>query len=202
VRPLTREEPGARQGPSRYDLSGDELAALLEGEPSYRLEQVRRALAAGLSPEEITVLPKCLRQRLAETPAMRPAFVVATESPTERGATVKWLLKATSDRARVEVVLMRYPARVTACVSSQAGCAMACSFCATGQMGFCRQLSSGEILEQVVRAARAARDKGWGRLSNVVFMGMGEPMANYGSVVSAVHRAHDDLSLAARAFTI
>jgi 23S rRNA (adenine2503-C2)-methyltransferase len=98
---------------------------------------------------------------------------------------------------------MHYPDRSTACVSSQAGCAMACGFCATGQAGFDRHLTTGEIVEQVVRAKAAAAATGR-RLSNVVFMGMGEPMANYDAVWSAVERLHDPtaVGLSARHLTI
>jgi 23S rRNA (adenine2503-C2)-methyltransferase len=94
---------------------------------------------------------------------------------------------------------MAYPDRVTVCVSTQAGCAMACQFCATGQAGFRRHLSSGEIVEQVVAAIRAARPR---RLSNVVFMGMGEPLANYDRVWTAVTRLHGDMGLSARHLTL
>jgi 23S rRNA (adenine2503-C2)-methyltransferase len=94
---------------------------------------------------------------------------------------------------------MHYPDRATVCVSSQAGCAMRCSFCATGQAGFTRHLSTGEIVEQVVAARRAAAPA---RLSNVVFMGMGEPLANYDRVWAAIVRLHDDLGLSARHVTV
>ena len=113
---------------------------------------------------------------------------MAAESVSEDGQTVKWLW-ALADGARVETVLMHYPDRATVCVSSQAGCAMGCSFCATGQAGFARHLSTGEIVEQVIAARRAARPS---RLSNVVFMGMGEPLANYDRVWGAVERLHQD----------
>jgi 23S rRNA (adenine2503-C2)-methyltransferase len=96
---------------------------------------------------------------------------------------------------------MLYPERATVCVSSQAGCAMGCGFCATGQAGFTRQLTVGEIVEQVVRAARRARDGGR-RVSNVVFMGMGEPLANEAAVWGAVERLHVDLGLSARHLTV
>ena len=114
---------------------------------------------------------------------------------------MKWLLE-TSDGKRIETVLMRYRDRTTVCVSSQAGCAMGCTFCATGDAGFGRQLSSGEIVEQVVLAARRCRSEAWGRLGNVVLMGMGEPLANFGAVWPAVERMNRDLGLAARHLTI
>jgi 23S rRNA (adenine2503-C2)-methyltransferase len=100
---------------------------------------------------------------------------------------------------------MLYPDRATACVSSQAGCAMNCSFCATGQAGFGRHLSTGEILEQVAAARRHARDRSPGRprrLSNIVFMGMGEPLANYERVWAAVERIHSEMGISARHITI
>ena len=124
----------------------------------------------------------------------------AHRSVTEDGETVKWLWSL-ADGRQVESVLMHYPARSTVCISSQAGCAMACGFCATGQAGFDRHLTTGEIVEQVVRARRAAAETGR-RLSNVVFMGMGEPMANYDAVWGSVERLHDDLGLSARHLTI
>ncbi|GIS99837.1 MAG: hypothetical protein CM1200mP26_15500 [Acidimicrobiales bacterium] len=101
--------------------------------------------------------------------------------------------------ALIETVLMHYEGRSTVCVSTQAGCAMACGFCATGQMGFDRHLSTGEIVEQVVRAQLEADDR---RVSNVVFMGMGEPLANYDRTWAAVERLHGDLGLSARHLTI
>jgi 23S rRNA (adenine2503-C2)-methyltransferase len=106
-----------------------------------------------------------------------------------------------SDRSQVETVLMHYDDRSTVCVSTQAGCAMACGFCATGQAGFERHLHVGEIVEQVVRAAQRARADGR-RLSNVVFMGMGEPLANYDATWAAIERIHGDLGLSARHLTV
>jgi 23S rRNA (adenine2503-C2)-methyltransferase len=122
------------------------------------------------------------------------------ESTSRRGDTVKWLFRL-GGGARVETVLMHYRDRTTVCVSSQAGCAMGCGFCATGQAGFQRQMTTGEIVEQVVRGARRARDDGR-RLDNVVFMGMGEPLANYDRVWPAVERLHRDLGLSARHLTV
>jgi 23S rRNA (adenine2503-C2)-methyltransferase len=122
------------------------------------------------------------------------------ELVADRGETVKWLWRL-QDGTEVETVLMHYADRSTVCVSSQAGCAMGCGFCATGQAGFDRHLSAGEIVEQVVRAARRARDDGR-RLSNVVFMGMGEPLANYDATWAAVERLHADVGLSARHLTV
>jgi 23S rRNA (adenine2503-C2)-methyltransferase len=187
--------------PTRYDVSHDELAALLEDEPRYRVDQVWAGLYdQHRGPEELTTLPKALRTRLAEQ--LPPALSPAAESVSDEGDTVKWLWEL-HDGARVETVLMHYPDRSTACVSTQAGCAMACGFCATGQAGFERNLSAGEIVEQVVRAARVAGgSEPSRRLSNVVFMGMGEPMANYDRVWEAIGRIHGDVGLSARHLTL
>jgi 23S rRNA (adenine2503-C2)-methyltransferase len=187
--------------PTRYDLSRAELATLLDGQPRYRVDQVWAGLyEQRLTPEEMTTLPKALRARLAaELPA---ALAAETESVSEGGDTVKWLW-GLDGGARVETVLMHYPDRSTACVSTQAGCAMACGFCATGQAGYERNLSVGEIVEQVVRAARTAGEGPTPRrLSNVVFMGMGEPMANYDQVWKAIRRIHADVGLSARHLTL
>ena len=132
---------------------------------------------------------------------MAPSLRPVTESKADRGGTVKWLWEL-ADGVRVETVLMHYASgRSTVCVSTQAGCAMACGFCATGQAGFDRHLSTGEIVEQVIQASRAAR-AAERRVSNVVFMGMGEPLANYDRVWAAVERLHADVGLSARHLTI
>jgi 23S rRNA (adenine2503-C2)-methyltransferase len=186
-------------GPSCYDVSRDELAALLDGEPRFRVDQVWAGLYDQLvEPGELTTLPKALRAAMAE--ALPPALELVTEQTSDRGDTVKWLWSL-RDGTQVETVLMHYADRSTACVSSQAGCAMGCSFCATGQAGFDRHLGVGEIVEQVARAARHARESGR-RLSNVVFMGMGEPLANYEPTWAAVERLHHDLGLSARHLTV
>ncbi len=185
--------------PGAYDLSRDELADLLADHPAYRVAQVWRGLHEQLRrPEEMTDLPAGLRRDLGAR--LPPELVEVEAREADRGETRKWLW-ALADGANVETVLMRYRDRVTVCVSSQAGCAMRCSFCATGQAGFTRQLTAGEIVAQVVAAARAARADGR-RLSNVVFMGMGEPLANYDRVWAAVTRIHDDLGLSARHLTV
>jgi 23S rRNA (adenine2503-C2)-methyltransferase len=178
------------------DLSAEDLAGLLAGEPAYRAGQVWRALHQGLEPSEMTDLPGPLRRSLAA--ALPPGLALAATSVSEGADTVKWLWSL-SDGSSVETVLMLYPGRATVCVSSQAGCAMACSFCATGQAGFRRHLTGGEIVEQVVRARRAALPR---RLSNVVFMGMGEPLANYAATWAAVERLHGELGLSARHLTV
>jgi 23S rRNA (adenine2503-C2)-methyltransferase len=183
--------------PGPYDLSRQELEALLSDEPAYRVRQVWDGLHVRvLRPEDMTDLPVGLRQALQS--ALPPALGEVARRTADRGQTVKWLW-ALSDGSRMETVLMHYPDRVTVCVSTQAGCAMACQFCATGQAGFQRHLTEGEIVEQVAVAMREARPR---RLSNVVFMGMGEPLANYDRVWAAVTRLHGDMGLSARHLTL
>jgi 23S rRNA (adenine2503-C2)-methyltransferase len=184
---------------TRYGVTREELATVLDGEPRYRLDQLWDGLYTQLAdPVDITNLPKALRARLDD--ALRPALTPVTESVSDDGDTIKFLWELEGG-SRVETVLMLYPDRATVCVSSQAGCAMACGFCATGQAGFTRHLSVGEIVEQVIRAAQRARRVGR-RVSNIVFMGMGEPMANLDTVWAATERFHGDLGLSARHITI
>jgi 23S rRNA (adenine2503-C2)-methyltransferase len=184
---------------TRFDLTRDEIAEVLAGHPRYRVDQVWAGLYEQLAtPEELTALPKALRGELEA--ALPLALQTVTEQTGDRGETVKWLW-ALADDTKVETVLMHYHERSTVCVSSQAGCAMGCGFCATGQAGFDRQLTVGEIVEQVARAGRRARDDGR-RLSNVVFMGMGEPLANYDATWAAVERIHADIGLSARHLTV
>jgi 23S rRNA (adenine2503-C2)-methyltransferase len=186
---------------SRYDHDRDALAGLLAGEPRYRVDQLWDGLhRRALDPSELTDLPRQLRARLATEPALAPALSLEAERVSDRAGTVKWLWRLDGG-ATVETVLMHYPGRSTVCVSTQAGCAMACGFCATGQAGFDRHLSTGEIVEQVVRAVQAARATGR-RVSNVVFMGMGEPLANYDRVWGAVERLHGAMGLSARHLTL
>ncbi len=184
---------------TRYALTRDGLTEVLDGEPRYRLDQLWDGLYTQLAdPVDITNLPKALRSRLdAELPL---ALVPVTEQVSDRGDTVKFLWELAGG-SRVETVLMLYADRATVCVSSQAGCAMGCGFCATGQAGFTRHLTVGEIVEQVVRASQRARQLER-RVSNIVFMGMGEPMANFDAVWAATERFHDDLGLSARHITI
>ncbi len=185
--------------PTRYGMTRDEFAAVLEGEPRYRLDQVWSGMYEQLAdPLEITSLPKSLRARLAESLPL--ALSPVTESVSDSGDTVKFLWELAGG-SRIETVLMLYRDRATVCVSSQAGCAMACGFCATGQAGFTRHLGVGEIVEQVMVAARRAKRAGR-RVSNIVFMGMGEPMANLDAVWRSIERFHADLGLSARHITI
>lgn len=181
------------------DLDREQLAQILHGQPRYRVDQVWSGLYEHLTfPSDLSVLPKALRATL-DGQAPTALREVATSSDTT-GDTVKFLWEL-HDGARIETVLMCYPDRATVCVSSQAGCAMGCGFCATGQDGFQRHLTTGEIVEQVVRASRRARQLGR-RVSNVVFMGMGEPLANEPAVWGAIERLHGGLGLSARHITV
>jgi 23S rRNA (adenine2503-C2)-methyltransferase len=186
---------------TRYDLDRDGWSALLDGEARFRLEQVWNGLFhQGRDLEDLTELPKPLRARLAA--ATPTALSLVTESVSDGGDTVKFLWELEGG-ARVETVLMHYRDRTTVCLSTQAGCAMACSFCATGQAGFERQLGVGEIVEQLVRARQhAARRRDPRRVSNVVFMGMGEPLANYEHTWAAIRRIHGDMEIGARHLTV
>lgn len=185
--------------PTRYGSGRSELEELLAswGEPRYRATQVAEGLWGQQRPlEELTALPKALRARLAD--ALPLALDLVAESVGDRGRTRKWLWRARGDGAQVETVLMEHRDRATVCVSSQAGCAMGCTFCATGQAGFERHLAADEIVEQVVRAAHVSSV----RVSNVVYMGMGEPLANLDAVWESVERIHADLGISARHITI
>lgn len=168
----------------------------LAGQPGYRIDQLWQGLyERDTAPADQTNLPKALRADLVQrvTPALSPV----TERSADDGRTIKWLW-ALPDGEQVETVLMRYRERSTVCVSSQAGCAMGCGFCATGQAGYRRNLTVGEIVEQVVAARRATES---GRL-NVVFMGMGEPLANYDRLIESLHRIIADLGIGARHVTV
>jgi 23S rRNA (adenine2503-C2)-methyltransferase len=165
------------------------------GEPAFRAVQLSRHFFGRFTdrPEDLTDVPLAARDRLAET--LLPRLLTAErELSCDAGTTRKTLWRA-FDGALVESVLMRYPDRVTMCVSSQAGCGMGCPFCATGQAGLTRNLSAAEIVAQVVAGARLLADgqvpPGPARVSNVVFMGMGEPLANYPNVIAAVRRLTD-----------
>ena len=191
--------PAAPTQPTLYDLDRQALGERLAGEPRYRLDQVWHGLYGQLlDPAALTNVPKALRATLVDE--LGTALTPVVRQQTRNGDTVKYLWEL-ADGARVETVLMVYPERVTVCVSSQAGCAMACGFCATGQAGFRRHLTTGEIVEQVVRAGRDAASMNR-RLANVVYMGMGEPLANEKAVWPSVERLHQAIGLSARHITI
>jgi 23S rRNA (adenine2503-C2)-methyltransferase len=158
------------------------------GLPPFRGKQLAHQYYGRLiaDPQQMTDLPAAVRGQVAD--ALFPNLLTATREITcDAGQTRKTLWRAI-DGTSFESVLMRYPQRNTVCISSQAGCGMACPFCATGQGGLTRNLSTAEIVEQVRAAAVAVRDDWGDRLSNVVFMGMGEPLANYARVLAAVRR--------------
>jgi 23S rRNA (adenine2503-C2)-methyltransferase len=220
--PLVFEEPTGPRGPKpkppRHlaDLSAAERKTRLEelGLPGFRARQLSTHYFSRLvdDPDAMTDLPAEQREELVRS--LLPVLMTPLRTlEADRGTTRKTLWKL-FDGALVESVLMRYPGRTTICVSSQAGCGMACPFCATGQGGLQRNMSTAEIVEQVVAGARSlARGEVPGsqgtdpqRISNVVFMGMGEPMANYNAVIGAVRRltdkAPDGLGISARGITV
>ena len=224
VKPSHQVEPGGRPTlsftarrrgkPPRHlaDLTTAERAAAAKelGLPAFRADQLSRHYFGHLTrdPADMTDLPAAARDELTTT--LMPELVTKVrDMVADQGTTVKSLWRL-YDGAMVESVLMRYEHRTTLCVSSQAGCGMACPFCATGQQGLTRNLSTAEIVEQVRLAARASRDGdlagGPTHLRNVVFMGMGEPLANYRAVVNAVRRMTDPapagLGLSARNVTV
>ena len=171
------------------DLAGRRAAVTDLGEKPFRADQLSRHYFARYTdtPEDMTDLPAGVRDALAGV--MLPRLLTSErEMACDNGATRKMLWRL-HDGALVESVLMKYPDRVTMCVSSQAGCGMGCPFCATGQAGLTRNLSTAEIVSQVVAGERALA--GTARISNIVFMGMGEPLANYKNVIGAVHRLSD-----------
>src|ERR1700761_1149017 len=209
---LMFEAPGRGKPPRHLaDLDEQGRAAAVEelGLPAFRAKQLAHQYYGRLTadPRQMTDLPAAVRERVAD--AMFPNLLTAAAEVTcDAGQTRKTLWRAVNDPAGTtfESVLMRYPQRNTLCISSQAGCGMACPFCATGQGGLNRNLSTAEILEQVRTGAAALRDEFGDRLSNVVFMGMGEPLANYGRVLAAVRRITEPpphgFGISARAVTV
>lgn len=212
--PLVLAEPRGRKKPPRHlaDLTDAERTDLLVemGLPGFRAKQLSTHYFGRLvhDPAEMTDLPAAQRDELVG--ALLPDLMdPIRQQSADRGKTVKTLWRL-FDGSLVESVLMRYKDRATICISSQAGCGMACPFCATGQGGLQRNMSTAEIVHQVVVGARAmAKGEvagGPGRLSNVVFMGMGEPLANYKATVAAVRRLTDPapsgLGLSARHVTV
>jgi 23S rRNA (adenine2503-C2)-methyltransferase len=185
-----------------YLLDPEDLGSVWPEEPAYRAEQLRKWLyeTPVLRPEDMMNLPAALRDDLELWP-----FAIEAEQVADSGRTVKWLMRA-PDGASIEAVLMGYSRRTTLCISSQAGCAMACTFCATGQFGFERHLQAGEIVAQVAYAAAYLRANGLGtspgRITNIVFMGMGEPLANYGHVRTAIDRLTGTMGMSARSITV
>lgn len=208
-------DPATTEPVDPYSLDQAGLVELFEGlgQPAFRAKQVRDWLVKGVDdPADMANLPKDLRARLAEVFApSRPELLA--HSVADDGHTHKILL-GFPDGEAIETVLMLYPGRATVCVSSQAGCAMGCPFCATGQAGFRRQLGAGEIVRQVVVADAALRSGGLGaehlpddapdHVTNVVYMGMGEPLANTDATIASVRWLHDPdgFNLSARSLTV
>ena len=226
---LTFSAPRRGKAPTHladHDLAGRKRWATELGIPGFRADQVSRHYFERLvtDPAEMTDLPKAGREDLVAG-LLPPLLTPVRTLSADEGATLKQVHRL-HDGAMVESVLMRYPGRVTMCISSQAGCGMNCPFCATGQAGLTRNLSAAEIVEQVVAAARALRHGELGgsdgqdpdaalsaadareavRVSNVVFMGMGEALANYKASLGAVHRLVDPspegLGMSARGITM
>ncbi|MUH60201.1 23S rRNA (adenine(2503)-C(2))-methyltransferase RlmN [Bifidobacterium canis] len=174
------------------DMSVDERIAKAQelGLPKFRVKQLANHYYGhfDVNANDFTDFPASARQQVAEE--FFPTLITeVTHQVADDGMTIKTLWNL-FDNAKIESVLMRYPNRATLCISSQVGCGMGCPFCATGKLGLTRNMSTGEILEQVRVAAKMMQDGkvagGPGRLSNVVFMGMGEPMGNYRALISAV----------------
>lgn len=191
--------------PLVYDLDLNQLTDLVQswGEPAYRAKQIWQGIYCQLwdSAQDFSPLPAGLRAKMSDElrfTGLNPSAVLKSSD----GQTVKTLFHLPDGRA-IEAVLMRYEHRQTLCISSQAGCAMGCSFCATGQMGFKRHLTSGEIVEQVLYYARMLKQEGKA-VTNIVVMGMGEPFHNYENTLAAIDRLNhsDGFNLGARRFTI
>lgn len=196
-----------------YDMTLPQLEALMRSweYPPFRARQIYRQIYRAMVEDArgMTDLPMALRERLAAETEL-DSLRLLRERTTDNDQTRKALFALRGGGgAAVETVLMRYPDRATVCVSTQAGCAMGCTFCATGRLGLLRTLSSGEMIEQVVWAVRQARMGGESSEGNtlplnVVFMGMGEPFANYDRWWAAVERLHDPqgFDLGARRMTV
>jgi len=182
----------------------EQIASILKGwgEPAYRLKQVEDARRSGAREwDEVTTLPKDLRARLAD---VVPLWSVTPDAMAEsRDGTIKWRLRTSDDLAIESVLIKHARGRRTLCVSSQAGCALGCRFCATGAMGAGRDLTAREIADQALLAADVAREAD-ARLSNIVFMGMGEPLQNTGAVFDAIREIHspEGLGISARSIAV
>lgn len=214
ARPVLRFQAIRRTKPTDhladFDLAGRKKFLKNNGFAPFRADQLSRHYFTHLTTDcaQMTDLPALGREKLTELafpPLIEPVLVRSGDN----GMTRKYLWRL-FDGAEVESVLMRYPSRATLCISCEVGCGMACPFCATGQMGLTRNLSTAEIVEQVRLARKACEEGELGgsscRLSNVVFMGMGEPMVNYRAVLGAVRRLIADppegFGMSARGITV
>lgn len=210
--PLVFDAPKRGKPPQHLadlDAEGRIAAVTGLGLPKFRADQLARQYYARLNadPAEMTDLPAAMRESVGK--ALFPELMTVVRHVACDDNTTRKTLWRLHDGTMLESVLMRYSDRTTLCISSQAGCGMACPFCATGQGGLDRNLSTAEIVDQVRSAARAMRDGELGepgRLSNVVFMGMGEPLANYKRVIDAVRKitspAPDGLGISQRSVTV
>lgn len=188
-----------------YDYDYSRLDQVLRewGFPGYRIQQLWQGLYIQLwdTPEQFTTLPTNLRNQIFET--YRISGLVPIDQIISQDKQTTKILFELQDGKSIETVLMKYDKRRTLCISTQAGCAMGCTFCATGQMGFSRNLTQGEIVEQVLYFARVLKMEG-DAVSNIVFMGMGEPFHNYNAVMSAIDTLNhkQGFNLGSRRFTI
>lgn len=214
ARPVLRFQATKRAKPPEhladFDLTGRKEMLKAAGFPAFRADQLSRHYFTHLTtdPRQMSDLPAKGREELTEL-----AFPSIVEQVVERsgdqGMTRKYLWRL-FDGAEVESVLIRYPSRATLCISCEVGCGMACPFCVTGQMGLTRNLSTAEIVEQVRLARRVCQEGELGgdpcNLSNVVFMGMGEPLVNYRAVLGAIRRLIADppegFGMSARGITV
>lgn len=187
-----------------YLRAPEDLGDLIGDGPPYRVNQLRAWLyeTPVLHAQDMTNLPSDLRDSIGDR--LWP-FTVEMEQSADNGKTRKWLFRA-HDGAAIESVLMGYPKRATLCISSQAGCALACTFCATGQYGFERHLEAGEIVAQVAYAQAFLRQIGMpgvpDHVTNIVFMGMGEPLANYDRMRESLRRMIEVMGMSARSITV
>ena len=188
-----------------FDLTNKHLKEILIswGEPDYRGEQIWQGLYTQLwdSPLQFSNIPNKIRDKLSKNFSFG-SLQPSTQISSKDGQTTKTLMKLPDGNA-IESILMEYDKRRTLCISTQVGCAMGCNFCATGQMGFSRNLSSGEIIEQVLYYARSLKEKGE-KVTNIVYMGMGEPFLNYKATMASINTLNhpEGFNLGARCFTI
>ncbi len=210
---LTLEAPRRGRPPvhlADLDMAGRRSAMEEMGLPAFRADQASRHYFARLEPDPNTWTDLGPQDRARIAESLMPSLLTPVrELSCDDGATVKVLWQL-HDGSRVESVLMGYRDRVTICISSQAGCGMNCPFCATGQAGLTRNLSTAEIVAQVIEGSRMVRYGDFpgerDRVSNVVFMGMGEPLANYRALMGAIHRlvepVPEGLGMSARGITV
>lgn len=207
--PLVFAAPKKGKPPTHWaDLGVEERkeAVVAAGQPAFRASQLSKHWFERFShdPADWTDLPAALRQDFAAE--FFPPLLQEVKAQTCDNGDTEKLLWRLHDGALVESVLMKYPNRTTMCISSQAGCGMACPFCATGKGGLQRNMSTAEIISQIADGMRRLAERDAGRVNNVVFMGMGEPLANYKAVMGAVRvmttPAPDGLGMSARGITV